>query len=176
MGALTFMPPLLAFFIIVRRGLKPQRVKPNRLWVFPVVIALLVLLALSHGPFPDAVALAVYAGAAAAGGLLGWFTTRHIELTLDEATGTVMSQPTLFGTAMTASVFLARFVLDQAMGSGGQGGGWKAIAVQHGASLALIANAGLLFVAARGLTRAWHMQVRIHPMLAAHKASKAVQD
>ncbi|HEY0107487.1 MAG TPA: hypothetical protein VGB91_15510 [Rhizomicrobium sp.] len=163
---------MVAFVLILRRGLKPQRIKPDRLWVFPVAITILALATLSNGKPPDPVAILVYVGAAAAGGALGWFTTRHIELTLDDKTGTVMSQPTLLGTAMTAGVFLARFAVDAATGTG-PGGGWKGFAVQHGASLALITSAGLLFVAARGVTRAWHMRQRIHPMLAAHKADNS---
>jgi hypothetical protein len=96
-----------------------------------------------------------------------------VELTLDDKTGTVMSQPTFLGTAMTALVFVARFALDLVTGAGsGGGGGWKQVAVQHGASLLIITNAGLLFVAGRGLSRAWHMVARINPLLAAHKASQ----
>jgi hypothetical protein len=166
----NFLPPLLVFFLILRRGLKPRRIKHNRLWVYPGIITLLALVALSHEKTPNLVTLAVYAGAMFAGGALGWFTTRHIELTLDDKTGTVMSQPTLFGTVATASVFLARFVVDTLVGS--LHGGWKTFAVQHGANLALITDAGLLLIAARGLAQAWHMEARIKPMLAAHKASQ----
>ncbi|MEJ0041345.1 MAG: hypothetical protein WDM81_03660 [Rhizomicrobium sp.] len=113
--------------------------------------------------------VAIYAVAILAGGALGWFTTQHVELTLDESTGTVMSQPTWFGTVLTAAVFVGRFALDFLM-TGGDGGGVKALAQQHGAGLVLVANAGLLFVAARGLSRAWHMVARIHPLLEQHKA------
>jgi len=66
---------------------------------------------------------------------------------------------------------VARFALDF-LSAGGNGNGLKALAVQHGASLVLIANAGLLFVAARGLSRAWHMLARINPILEQHKASQ----
>ena len=164
-----FLAPALALYIIVRRGAKPQRVKPGRLWIYPGIITLLALSAIWRGKPPSLLEIAVYAAALAAGGVLGWFTTQHVELTLDDETGTVMSQPTWFGTAMTATVFAARFALEF-LTTGGDGGGLKAMAQQHGASLVLIANAGLLFVAARGLSRAWHMVARINPLLEQHKA------
>jgi len=169
--ALPFLPPALALFIIVRRGMKPQRIKPDRLWIFPGIITILALTTIWRGQVPGFGELAIYIAAALVGGVMGWFTTRHIELTLDEKTGTVMSQPTFFATATTAAVFLARFALDYFSGAH-SGGAMKAMAVQHGASLALITNAGLLFVAARGLSRAWHMVIRIHPLLEQHKASQ----
>ena len=170
-GFAPLIAPALALFFIIRRGSRPQRIKPGRLWIFPGVITILAVAAIWHGKFPSVLELAVYAAAIVAGGVLGWFTTQHIELTLDDKTGTVMSQPTLFGTAMTAAVFLARFGLDF-LSAGGTGGGWKALAAQHGASLVLITNAGLLFVAGRGLSRAWHMVARINPLLEQHKASQ----
>jgi hypothetical protein len=168
-----FLPPALVLFMIIRRGTRPQRIKPNRLWVFPGLIALLACLAIANGKMPSLIGFAVYAAAIVAGAVLGWFTTQHIELTLDDATGTVMSQPSRLATIGTAAFFLARFALDYATGSQG-GGFWKTYLVAHGASLALITNAGLLFIAARGLSRAWHMLARINPMIEAHKASKTV--
>ncbi|MEI9993989.1 MAG: hypothetical protein WDM91_05315 [Rhizomicrobium sp.] len=167
----ALLPPGLALLLIVRRGMKPTRIKPNRLWVYPAIITLLVLTSLSHAKAPDPLTLAIYAAVVVAGGVLGWFTTQHIELTLDEKTGTVMSQPSLFGTAVTVAVFGARFALDYVM-QVPSGKGMSQLAVQHGASLALLTNAGLLFVAARGLSRAWHMWARIQPLLAQHKASQ----
>jgi len=167
----SLIAPALALYFIVRRGSKPQRIKPSRLWIFPGIITLLALAAIWNNKAPSLLEIGVYAAAVAVGGVLGWYTTQHIELTLDEATGTVMSQPTIFGTAMTAAVFVARFALDF-LSAGGNGNGLKALAVQHGASLVLIANAGLLFVAARGLSRAWHMLARINPILEQHKASQ----
>ncbi len=166
-----FLAPALALYFIFRRGAKPQRIKPGRLWIFPGIITILALSAIWSGKAPGLLGIAVYILAVAAGGVLGWFTTQHVELTLDDATGTVMSQPTLFGTALTAAVFVARFALD-VLTAGGPGGGVKALAAQHGASLVLIANAGLLFVAARGLSRAWHMVARITPLLEQHKAAQ----
>ncbi|MEJ0025267.1 MAG: hypothetical protein WDN01_04480 [Rhizomicrobium sp.] len=170
-GLAPYLVPALALYFIVRRGAKPQRIKPDRLWIFPGIITFLALSAIWRGKAPGLLEIAVYVAAILAGGVLGWFTTQHVELTLDDATGTVMSQPTWFGTVLTAAVFVARFALDF-LTTGDNGGGVKALAQQHGAGLVLVANAGLLFVAARGLSRAWHMVARINPLLEQHKAAQ----
>jgi hypothetical protein len=173
-GLGPLLAPALALFFIVRRGLRPQRVKPGRLWVYPAVITVLALLSLGHGTAPGVEGIAIYAAALAIGAAFGWFTTQHVELTLDEATGTIMSKPTPFGTAITALVFASRFAVDYF--ASGQGNGFKTIALQHGASLVWIANAGLLFVAARGLARAAHMWIRIRPLLDRHKAATLAKE
>jgi hypothetical protein len=169
------LSPLLALFFIVRRGLRPQRVKVNRLWLFPTVLTFLAVTSLGHSHFPPFMALSLYVVASVAGLALGWFGTQHVELTLDDATGTIMSKPTLAGTAVTAGVFLARFGVDSVMGGKpGPGGvtGWKAWAVAHGASLIWITNASLLFVAGRAIGRAVHMYIRTEPLLEQHRAAK----
>jgi hypothetical protein len=169
------LPPLLALFFIIRRGLKPQRVKVNRLWLFPTILTVLAVTSLGHSHFPPFMAFSLYVVALAAGLAMGWFGTQHVELTLDDATGTIMSKATPAATAVTAGVFLARFGLDQLAGAKpGPGGltGWKAYAVAHGASLVWITNAGLLFVAGRAIGRGVHMYLRSQPLLEQHRAAK----
>ena len=171
------LPPLLALFFIIRRGMRPQRVKVGSLWVFPAIITFLAVTSLGHSGFPPILAIGLYAVAFAAGLALGWFGTQHVELTLDDATGTIMSKPTPMGTAVTAAVFIARFALDTIMGvkpgqGGGAAAGLKGLAVQHGASLTWITNAGLLFVAGRAIGRGVHMYLRAKPLLDQHRAAK----
>jgi hypothetical protein len=173
------LPPLLALFFIVRRGIRPQRVKVNRLWLFPAILTFLAVTSLSHSGFPPFIAILAYAGAFAAGAAVGWTGTQHVELTLDDKTGTIMSKPTPMGTAVTAAVFLARFGLDTLTGAKpGPGGlsGWKAYAVAHGASIALITNASLLFVCGRAIGRAAHMYIRTQPLLEQHRAAQGAQN
>ena len=129
-----FIAPALALFMIFRRGGKERRVKPNALWIYPLGISILAALALSRGRLPGLEAYLYFGIALAAGAALGWFTTQHVELTLDSKTGTIMSKPTQIGTLL-----------------------W-------------IADAGLIFVAARVMAQAAHMWLRIRPLLAEHKA------
>ena len=170
-----FIAPALALFFILRRGLKPRRIKPGGLWTFPVILTLLALLSLSRSGMPALLALGAYTIALAGGFALGWFTAQHVELTLDPETGTIMSKPTPFGSALTAAVFLARFAVEYVVNGtpGGPPGGH--VAPQQAASLVWLANAGLLFVAARMIGRAWHMWIRTRPLVAQLEQHKAAQ-
>src|ERR1700761_1497824 len=169
-----FLFPALALFFILRRVLKPRRIKPNGLWTFPVILTLLALLSLSKSGMPVPLALGAYVLAVVAGLALGWYTTAHLELTLDPKAGTIMSQQTLPGTLLTAAVFALRFGVEYLVEGtpGGAAGGH--VTGQHAASLVWISNAALLFVAARMLGRAWHLWIRTRPLLeqiALHKAA-----
>lgn len=169
-----YIGPLLALYFIFRRGGKPRRVKPNRLWIYPLGITVLALLTLTQGAMPDLVAYLYFAVALAAGAALGWFTTQHVELTLDDATGTIMSKPTQFGTYLTAAVFILRFAVEFVV-NGGPGGApphVPARLAQHAGTLLWLTDAALLFVAARVLAQAAHMLIRIRPMIAQHKAAQ----
>jgi hypothetical protein len=167
-----YIAPALALFFILRRSGRPRRVKPNGLWIYPIVITVLAGLALSRGQAPSLEAYLYFTIALIAGGALGWFTTQHVELTLDDATGTIMSKPTRFGTILTAAVFIARFAIEFVV-NGGPGGAPPTHApLKHAGTLLWLADAGLLFVAARMLAQAAHMWLRIRPLIAQHKAAQ----
>jgi hypothetical protein len=166
-----FLPPALALFIIIRRGLKPRRIKPDRLWTFPAIITLLALATIWRGKVPGAEALAIFAAAMAAGAVLGWFTAQHVELTLDPKTQTIMSKPTPFGTAITAAVFAVRALADYWHGGHGGLSSMLPATIVHSELFLWLTDASLLFVAARGMTRAWHMWVRTRPLLAPQPAT-----
>jgi hypothetical protein len=150
-------------------------VKPDSLWRYPIIIAVLAGLTLSRSHAPGLIAIGSYLVAAGAGGALGWFTAQHVELTLDPGTGTIMSKPTPVGTVITAAAFLLKFAIDFYM-NGGPGNGAPNVhpfAVRNAAGITVFANAMLLLAAARGLGGAWHMWIRTRPLvdqLASHKA------
>lgn len=161
----SVLPTLLVVWLIIRRGSKARRVKLNSLFRFPAIIAVLALVSLyGHAPL---LAIAMYIAAVPAGAALGWFSARHVELTLDDKTGTIMSQPTFWGTAMTAGAFVARSLADTAMKGVG-----TALPGHHALTIAGAADAALLFVAARGLASAYHMWIRTRPLLEQHKAAQ----
>jgi len=168
-----YIAPALALFFIFRRGAKSRRVKLNSLWRYPIVIALLCVATFAGKPFPDLLSLAMFAVAIPAGAALGWFSAQHVELTMDAQTGTIMSKPTPFGTALTAGAFIMRFAVEYLV-KGGPGNGAPAAAlnVPHTGALVGFSEALLLFVAARGLASTWHMWIRTRPLLAAHKAAQ----
>ncbi len=171
-----FIAPALALFFIFRRSRNPRRIRPGGLWIYPLVITVLACASFSRGMPHDPMAIAIYAAALAAGGALGWFTTQHVELTLDEKTGTIMSQPTLFGTLLTAAVFAARFGLEYFVNGGpGQGTPHAHISPERAASLLLFADAAMLFIAGRALAQAGHMWLRTRPLVAQRRAAQALK-
>ena len=173
---LPYLGPALALLFIFRRGLKPRRVKVNSLWRGPLILGGLAVITLSRSHAPGLLAISSYVAAIAAGGALGWFTAQHVELTLDKDNGTIMSQPTTIGTAITAAAFLLKFAIDFYM-NGGPGNGALQVhpfAVQHAASITVLGNAMLLLAVARTLGGAAHMWIRTRPLmeeLAQHKAN-----
>jgi hypothetical protein len=168
-----FIAPALALFFILRRGTKPRRIKPNALWTTPIILTVLALLSLSHSGMPAALSLGAYVIAIAGGFAFGWFSTQHAELSLDPATGTITSKPTPLGTLLTAAVFVARFAVEYLVKGTPGGPPMPHIAPQHAASAIWLANAGLLFVAARMVGRAWHMWIRTRPLVAQLDAHRA---
>jgi hypothetical protein len=167
-----FLFPALALFVILRRGLKPRRIKANGLWTFPIILTILALLSLSKSGMPAPLALGAYVVALVGGLALGWYTTQHIELTLDPKTGTIMSQQTLAGTLLTAGVFALRFAVEYLV-EGTPGGAGGHVSAHHAAGLVWLSNAALLFVAARMLGRAWHLWIRTRPLLEQIEQHKA---
>jgi hypothetical protein len=163
----SILPTLLVVALIVRRGSKPRRVKVNSLWRYPAIITLLALFSLAGSAPPGLLAIAMYVIAIPAGAALGWFSAQHVELTLDDKTGTITSKPTVWGTAMTAGAFVARFLADTWMKTGS-----GALPGHHGIAIAGAADAALIFVAARGLAGAYHMWIRTRPLLEQHKAAQ----
>jgi hypothetical protein len=168
-----YIAPAIALYFIIRRGGRPRRVRPNGLWIYPLVICLMAFAALSQSHAPSLLGDGLLVLAFVAGAALGWFTTQHVELTLDEATGTIMSKPTQFGTILTAAVFVARFAVEYIVNGNPNGlPSRHALEARHAENLLLFANAGLLFVAGRILLQAAHMWLRVRPLVAQHKASQ----
>jgi hypothetical protein len=168
-----YIAPVLALFLIFRRGSKPRRVKVNSLWRFPIIITVLCVATFAGKPMPGLLSLAMFAVAIPAGAAVGWFSAQHVELTLDSTTGTIMSKPTAFGTALTAAAFVARFAVEYLMKGGiGNGAPSPPFAIHYAPAWVGAADALLLFVAARGLASAWHMWIRTRPLLEQHKAAQ----
>ena len=172
---LPFLGPALALLFIFRRGTRPRRVKVNSLWRYPVILTVLAVLTLSRSHAPSLLAISSYAAAILVGGALGWFTAQHAELTLDKDNGTIMSQPTIIGTAITAAAFLIKFAIDFYVNGGPGAPNAHPFAVRHAAGINVFGNAMLLFAVARTFGGAAHMWIRTRPLveqLAQHKAGQ----
>src|SRR4051794_13099897 len=94
---LNIGPYLVPLLVIALVGLrlfrnKPRKVKPNRLLVLPVLLALTATVPLSQTPAPQWIWIALDIVAAAAGLGVGYLNGRHREFTVDPDSGEIMSR------------------------------------------------------------------------------------
>lgn len=166
---LPYVVPLVVLTFILRRGLraKPRKVRLAMLWLMPVLIALGTAALLANSPMPDMLAFAGFMAALAVGLSLGWLRARHMELAVDEMSGTVTSKATPIGTMLVAALFVVRFALKLAFPELNTQPG------AHPAGAALLwTDAALLFSAGLVWGRAVTTWLRARPLLAAHHAAK----
>ncbi|MFL6689971.1 MAG: hypothetical protein ACJ8IR_07290 [Alphaproteobacteria bacterium] len=153
-----YLAPLLVVALVALRLIrnKPQKVKPGRLFVTPLLLVLAIYLTLRQAPAPGALWLLVDAAAALAGAGVGWLTARHRAFTLDAETGEIMSRATPIGTLVFGAVFAVRFGLKMAFPQLNAAHAYApASADFHPAASAIgWADAGLVFSAAMVTARA----------------------
>jgi hypothetical protein len=108
-----YVAPLLIVAVVVLRLIrnKPRKVKPNRLFVMPLLIALAAALTLRQMGMPSLLWLLVDVLAAGAGVGVGYLSARHREFTLDAETGEITGRATPIGTIIFAALFAVRFGL-----------------------------------------------------------------
>ncbi|MFL5239160.1 MAG: hypothetical protein ACJ8EL_16490 [Rhizomicrobium sp.] len=154
-----YLAPLLIVALVALRLIrnKPQKVKPGRLFITPLLLVVATYLTLRQAPAPGALWLLVDAAAALAGAGVGWLTARHRAFTLDGETGEIMSRATPIGTVIFGALFAVRFGLKLAFPQMQAGHAYApAGASFHPAAASAIgwADAGLVFSAAMVIARA----------------------
>src|SRR5215472_14244774 len=98
----NFLPLAIALLIVLRRSGRAKKVRVDeRAWLIPILGVVGVWSTLAREPIPGAVGLGA-----------GYYRALHIELSLDPATGQVMSKATAFGTIQIAVFLVNRFGLD----------------------------------------------------------------
>lgn len=145
---LPYLGPLLIVGLVALRLIRnaPRKVKPNRLFIMPLLLVLAAFFTLKQSPAPGAIWLAIFALAAVLGTGVGYLNGRHREFTLDMETGEIMSRATPIGTIIFAALFAIRFGLKLAFPqlNAGQAYGPHA-AVHPAASVIGWTEAGLVF-------------------------------
>lgn len=108
-----YVVPLLVIAVVALRLIrnKPRKVKPGRLFITPVFVALATAITLSQMGVPGLLWLVVDMVAATAGAGVGYLSARHREFALDSETGEIMGRATPIGTIIFAALFAARFGL-----------------------------------------------------------------
>jgi hypothetical protein len=108
-----YLIPLLVIALVARRLIRnpARKVKPARLFITPVVLALATAFTLSRTGWPSLAWLGIDMVAAAAGAGAGYLSARHREFSLDAESGDIMARATPIGTIIFAALLALRFGL-----------------------------------------------------------------
>jgi hypothetical protein len=177
-----YIVPLIVVIILARRLMrnKPQKVKTNRLFILPGIVAIATVLTLYSTGIPGMMWIAVDAGALVLGLGVGFLSAHHQEFALDYDTGEITSKATPIGSALVVALFAVRFGLKlimpevagspTAVTSYTPGNPLPEVPAHASGAILGWTDAGIVFSAAMLLARAATTYFRAQPLLAAHKA------
>ncbi|MBI3677092.1 MAG: DUF1453 family protein [Proteobacteria bacterium] len=108
-----YIAPIIVLALIVWRGAraKPSPVRLTRMWIRPVILAAATVATLALTAKPNAAVIAAFVAAGLAGAGVGHLFGRHLELSIDPATGAISSKATPIGTFLVIGLFLIRYGL-----------------------------------------------------------------
>ncbi|MDB5364690.1 MAG: hypothetical protein JWM77_617 [Rhodospirillales bacterium] len=117
---LPFIIPLIVLLMMMRRLKKPRRVRPNFLWVAPVLITIgagffAMGAYFKGGPLTMVTALALLAGLLL-GVAAGWYRARSLHLHRDPDTGFIMMRLSIEGLIFLIVLMAARTAMRQMSG------------------------------------------------------------
>ena len=110
----SYIPYLIAVFVlamVVRRSLRGQRLRVDRLWVIPVLLVLAAVMTIAQAPPTDPATVMALAFAALVGAAVGWQRGRLTRINLDPATGILTSQASPAAVVLIVALFAVRFGL-----------------------------------------------------------------
>jgi hypothetical protein len=166
-----YLVPLLVVALIARRVLraqKPQRLRPSRLWIGPVYLAVGMVLVLWQSPMPGLFGMALFVAGAAIGGVIGYLRALHQEFSVEPETGNVMSKATPLGSMLFLGLFIVRFGMNYWM----RGDETPAAMRAHSAQIMLYTDTMLFFAFAMVSVSAWEVWRRTRPLVVEHQTAK----
>lgn len=169
---LSYLFPVLVMGLVVWRMVKrsqAQALKPSRLWIRPAMLAIFLALSFLHPPAITFVSVGIFVAAVVLGAGLGFLTTRHQQLSVDPATGTLISKTSPVGIAIFVAVFAGRYAFRMLV----QGGQAPDKLMAHSGQVMMWTDASLFFAFALVLAQAWEIWRRAKPLLDDHAQKKA---
>jgi len=156
-GYLAYLIPVLVLAMVLRRSLRSQRLKVDRLWVIPVLFVVAAVAVLTQAPPRDPAMIAVLAVVTLAGAGIGWQRGRLTRINLDPETGILTSKASPAAVVLILAIFGLRYGLNA----------WLLQNPHKGALAVDAADALLLFgVGALGVARI-EMWIRCKRLIAA---------
>ncbi|MBU1377935.1 MAG: DUF1453 family protein [Alphaproteobacteria bacterium] len=110
-GYWTYLIPLIVIAIVILRNARERKVRIERLWISPLIIMVMAILAFSQNPPPGPIGLVMDVVAIGLGGLLGWWRGRASNFTIDPQTHVVTSKVSPLGMLLILGIFALRYLL-----------------------------------------------------------------
>jgi hypothetical protein len=170
---LPLIGPAIAILIIawrMRRATKGRPLKPNRLWIRPAVLVVIVGLMLLH-PAPITLRnVAIVGGALAVGVGLGYFLASHQHLTIDPATGAITSKLSPVGVLLFLALIAVRYAVRFATVGDGETGHLSGPQLD---AMLVYTDAALFFALGLVSAQSWEIWRRAKALLTEAGAGKA---
>jgi hypothetical protein len=127
-GYLTYLIPVLVLAMVLRRSLRGQRLKVDRLWVIPALLVIATAMMLSQAPPTDPAAIATLVLVTLLGAAIGWQRGRLTRISLDAETGVLTSKASAAAVILILAVFALRFGVKTWLDEHPHKDAWAAIA------------------------------------------------
>jgi len=168
-GAAQLYGPIITVVILAvilwRRNSRPRQLRIERLWIRPVLFALIVSATLAATPFPlDPVSLAVFALALVIGAGLGWQRARFMHIDVHPETHDITSRVSPVGMIFILAVLALRLLLRNAALESRSALGIPAAAITDGL---------ILLLGAMIVTQSLEVWLRARRLLEEARAAKA---
>ena len=155
----------VAVAIVAWRNRRPQKLRMERLWVRPMLFALIIAASLVSSPVPlTAVSIGLLFIAVAIGAGLGWQRGRFMRIEVDPETHAVTSRASVVGVVFIVAILALRMVLRSSALEGHAALGVPAIA---------ITDALVLLLGAMIVTQNLEMWLRARGLLEAARVAKS---
>lgn len=110
-GYWTYLIPLIVLGVVILRNSRERKVRIERLWISPLIIMVMAILAFSQNPPPGPIGLLLDVVAVGLGALLGWWRGRASNFTIDPQTHVVTSRVSPMGMLLILGIFGLRYLL-----------------------------------------------------------------
>jgi hypothetical protein len=108
---LPILLPVLILGLVLRRSLKPQPLRIERMWLYPVILIFLLGSSLYQSPPTTMLAIGFLAGGLVLGAAAGWYRGRLTRITIDPDTHVLTSQASMWGTVLVVGLIVVRYGL-----------------------------------------------------------------
>jgi hypothetical protein len=165
MRGLPYLIPVLLLLVLMRRSLRGRKLRAERLWLFPTLLAAGVALLLYEDPPRTMAGAGVLTVALAIGAAIGWWRGRFTQITIDPETHELTSRASIAGAVLIVAVFALRYALRMEEG---------AISSELHVSAVLITDAAMMLAMGIMGVQRLEMWLRCQRLLAEARAAKAV--